>query len=272
MSDDIYGNRNYERKTYMSINVGRDKEGRECAVFVRRVPAGTPGCKPVLNKDGVHVTNKKDGTPLYKMEHDFIRGRIIGVDHVEEEYDGRKENYTEITITKGGKTVVLKLKFGDNYWVDFGNRAPYIDAKQEVEIVPYRIHQEGKKHPARFLIPYQAGQKIPGYWNKENNWRNDAEGKGGLPSGKQVENPVDGKLVWTFLDRDRYILQKGYGTLSVNVSQAVAENPPVGVAAPAPEPIEQPAQQAAGQVAAPVTVDDVDPFVGAVEDDEDLPF
>jgi hypothetical protein len=270
-----YGQEERTYKTYFSIRKGRDQQGREKAVFGMKVPKGTPGAVQAFRNDGAPVVDK-NGNEVWHAHYDYVSGRITNIEYVEYPRLGNRiDEVMEITIQDESGTAIVTVQKGDRYWVDFAMRAPNIDPSKVVKLKPYSIKDEKTGKINNLLMPVQGGQNVGRHWTKENNWKNDVNGNGGLPPGKKVVNPVDGKDVWTFLDRDRYLNENGIAVLYKNINAANA-------AVPAPVPTQQPVHQTstvpanvqqALQTAAAIADDN--PFDGAgmeEEDPSDLPF
>lgn len=266
-----FGNQERNSVTYFTIRKGRDNQGRDKAVLAIKAPKGTPGAHQAFRNDGTPVIDK-NGNEVWHKHFDYVEGRLTSMEYVEYDRGGRTDTYLELKLQYHEGVYIVTVQRGDRYWVDFAMRAPGLNPNVSVKLVPYSIKDEKTGKVNNMLIPQQAGKNVSRAWTKENNWGNDAQGNGGLPSGKKVENPVDGKMVWTFLERDRYLDEHGIAVLNKRIIEANQSNPPapvVGGPVAADAPAELQAKPASQPAAATVVVDD-NPFDGAVLEDDDL--
>lgn len=189
---------------FFAIRMGKDQKGRPKAVVVTKVPGGTPGAIQAINADGT-IASDKNGKGIYNMHYDYLEGRLAGIEDKVVEIKGKDRTFTNITINGKAAKMVLSLNKYDRYWVDLMKRLPNADLSKPMRFCPLSITDPESGKTNNLLVIKQDDKTIEMVWKSSNNWGNDENGQGGLPTGIQVEDPKTGDIVWSFLKRDRWL-------------------------------------------------------------------
>lgn len=194
---------------FFHIMIGKDDKQQPKAFVVTRVPEGTPGAILEIKKDGSLKLDNNTQKQIWVLAYDYLEGRLADVyDKLityEKEGATKETTYTKVVIY--GKSVKMELSLNeyDRNWVDLMKRLPNVDLSKPVRLTPFYIVDKTTGNPNQGISISQDGKKVEMVWNAANNWGNDENGRGGLPSGVQVEDPVKGNMVWSFLKRDRWL-------------------------------------------------------------------
>lgn len=252
---------------FFAIRLGKDQKGRPKAVVVTKVPGGTPGAIQAINKDGT-IASDKNGKGIYHMHYDYLEGHIAGIEDKVVEIKGIERTFTNITIHGKAVKMVLSLNKFDRYWVDLMKRLPNADLTRPMRFWPLSITDQESGKTNNLLLIKQDDKTVEMVWNSANNWGNDENGQGGLPTGVQAEDPKTGKMVWSFLKRDRWLDAQVQTPIKAQL-EAMAQNNEI----PLPE-------SGRGLVEEPQHVEQADNgpdgYTGAgsppIGDEDDLPF
>ena len=203
------GNNDRTFITRLRIGSRLDEKGKTHALVGVRCKENAPGARPVLRMDGTHVSNKKTGELLYRLEYDYVQGTIVAMAITEDEWG----KYLDVTISDAGDTFVLRLDRGDRYWTDFLLRLPMLDLKSPTIFTPYNFKNEEDKTQQGIAMK-QGVLKIPRKWTKENGY------VGGPPQAEFDEDDQE----WKFGKRNRWLEENVVGpaltTLGISVVPA----------------------------------------------------
>lgn len=202
--------------TMLSVRMTTDEKGRKNAIVAKRCTKDTPGAKMVTKADGMPALDK-EGNHVFRLEFDFIEGRITKLEKRESPFG----EFLDVTI-EDGERYVLSMERGDRYWGDFLQRLLNVDLSASVKLTPYSIEEDGKYNQG--IAMRQYGAKIERKWNSANGY------EGGPP---QAEYD-DFEKQWRFGKRNAW--------LEKNVLEVVCEKlangslvAPVTTAAPVDE-------------------------------------
>lgn len=189
------GKTQYTDGTKLSIGFSKDDKGRPKAVIGMRVPAGTPKAKQVFKVDGSPALDK-DNKEVYRLEYDFLAGRIVALKDREQEFNGKITKYLDVHVNDVGDLYVLSLPRGERYWSDLLLRLNNVDLTKDVKLTPYSIKDDETGKTGKFLIPYQDGKKVERSWSRDNN-------EGGPPQPTQMV--VNEENVWDWGPRNKWL-------------------------------------------------------------------
>ena len=198
--------------TFLSVRTSTDDKGRKKSVIAKRCTKDEPGAKLITKADGMPALDK-DGNHTYRLEYDFIEGRIRGLEKRVTEFG----KYLDIHI-QDDRTYILSLERGDRYWSDFLQRLLNVDLGKTVRLTPYSIEENGKYNQG--ISMRQDGMKINRRWTKENNY------EGGPPQAEQKE--VNEEMVWDFGKRNSWLEANVLDVCSARIGNAV----PAAITAP----------------------------------------
>lgn len=201
----------------LKVGVTTDDKGRKKSIIGMRCKEGDKDSKPVYKKDGTPALDK-DGNAVYRLEFDYIEGRITKLEQSQTDFG----NFLEVTIEDGTSAWVLQLVRGDRYWTDFVMRLPMLDLGAPVRMSPYSIENADGKHNMGIAMR-QAGEKIERKWTAANGY------EGGPPMAEFNED--EGK--WMFGKRNRWLDEMVVGPVRAKLASTAPLSPPAAVA-PAP--------------------------------------
>ena len=121
--------------TFLAVRISTDAKGRKHAILAKRCDEGTPGAKQVFKADG-NPAITKDGQNVYRLEYDWVEGRIVKLEKHDADYGGKPKSYLHVHIQDGSERFVLSLERGDRYWSDFLLRLPMIEPTKAVHFQP----------------------------------------------------------------------------------------------------------------------------------------
>lgn len=128
-------------REYISVKAG--------GKFHKSVPVGTPGA---VLREGV----LKDGSTFSKTEliYDAVSGKVkeVGI------FEGKFGTSLNLTMTEGGKEVVVSFSTLDKFGEDMMHKVLNIDLNKTVRIVPYSMEVDGKTRNG--VTVYQDDKKI----------------------------------------------------------------------------------------------------------------
>ena len=173
----------------LKVGVTTDEKGRKKSIIGMRCKEGDAGAKPVFKKDGTQALDK-DGNGVFRLEYDYIEGRIVKMERSDTDFG----SFLEVTITEGGQSWILQLPRGERYWTDFVMRLPMLNLSDPVRLQPYSIENGDGKYNQGIAMR-QHGQKIDRKWNSANGY------EGGPPQAEYNED--EGR--WMFGKRHRWL-------------------------------------------------------------------
>jgi len=198
--------------TFLTVRMGVDDKGRKKAVLAKRCTADTPGARQVFKANGDPAQNK-DGENVYRLEYTAVKGRIVGMENVVSEFNGKSVKYLNIRIEDGAEHFILVLERGDRYWSDFMMRLPMINIDEPVRMAPYAIEEDGKFNQG--ISMQQHGEKVLRKWTKENGY------EGGPPMAEQKE--INDEVKWDFGNRNKWleanVLEPAMAKLEASIPQ-----------------------------------------------------
>lgn len=152
------------------------------------------------NTDGAIMRTTKTGREVWERRDGYVDGIITSMFHREREVNGEKMESLVIRLRDKDEHYALEVNKGSRYWVSIMMRLPNVNASQPVRFMPYDFEAKGEDGTMRRMIGsnlYQNGRKIDPAWSKSS--------PGDLPQGQKVR--VNGKDVWDFEARDKYLLR-----------------------------------------------------------------
>lgn len=159
--------------TSLSVRTSTDDKGRKRAVIAKRCTKDAPGARIVTKADGMPALDK-EGNNVYRLEFDYIEGRIVKLEKRTSDYG----DFLDVMI-HDDEVYMLSLGRGDRYWGDFMQRLLNVDPSKPVRLTPYNIEDDGKYNQGISMV--QNGQKVTRKWTKENNY------EGGPPQAEYDE-------------------------------------------------------------------------------------
>lgn len=183
------GTHTHSNVTYLRVGQSKDEKGRLRSVIGKRCEASTLNAKPVYKADGTQATDK-NGNGVFRLEYDFIEGKITKLTRTEDDYG----KYLDVTIEDGADVYALRLDRGERYWADFCLRLPMLNLLKPARLQPYSIEgDDGKTNKG--IAMKQDGQKVDRKWSQERGY------DGGPPQATFDEDEKE----WKYGKRNNWI-------------------------------------------------------------------
>lgn len=160
--------------------------------IVESVNEGQPGAIKRTTKPSDEHPN---GREVWERRDDYVDGVITSLYRKERDFKGETMRSIVIRLRDKDEHYQVELNEGNRYWASFLLRLPNVNMGKSIRISPYDFNdKEGRRVIGLNL--FQDGKKVDPKWTKTD--------PGDLPQGRQVR--VNGKDVWDFEARDRYLI------------------------------------------------------------------